>query len=52
MMPNGLLVAALRAERQCQFQLFFAGGAGLLGACSHLSDTLLAGSGVKGNRHG
>src|SRR5216683_3268612 len=41
MMPHGLLVAALRAERRCEFQLFFAGGAGLLGACSPLSDTLL-----------
>jgi hypothetical protein len=40
-MPNGLLVGALRA---CVFQIIgvFAGEAGLLGACSGYSDTLLA----------
>jgi hypothetical protein len=39
-MPNGLLVGALRA---CVFQIIgvFAGEAGLLGACSGYSDTLL-----------
>jgi hypothetical protein len=41
-MPDGLLVAARRAQRLCEFRPFFAGEAGLLGACSHFSDTLLA----------
>jgi hypothetical protein len=40
-MPNGLLVGALRARRSLKLLVFSAGGAGLLGACSDYSDTLL-----------
>ena len=38
-MLNGLLVGALRVRAESF--AFFAGEAGLLGACSHFSDTLL-----------
>ena len=44
-MPNGLLVGALRAQESLKSLRFFAGEAGLLGACSHFSDTLLERSG-------
>src|SRR5713101_4721127 len=40
-MPHGLLVAALSRGTTYEFGPFFAGGAGLLGACSRFSDTLL-----------
>ena len=33
--------SALRAKPSCELRPFFAGGAGLLGACSDYSDTLL-----------
>ena len=43
-MPNGLLVARC-ARSFFELWAFFAGEAGLLGACSHFSDTLLGHTG-------
>jgi Tfp pilus assembly protein PilF len=42
-LSNGSRAPSSRASRgtTCKFRPFFAGGAGLLGACSHFSDTLL-----------
>jgi hypothetical protein len=39
--PNGLLVGALRAQERLKPFSVFAGEAGLPGACSDFSDTLL-----------
>src|SRR6266851_9902851 len=49
-LSNALRAPSSRASRgmTCEFGPFFAGGAGLLGACSHFSDTLL---GVNQNFH-
>jgi hypothetical protein len=42
-LSNASRAPSSRASRgmTCEFRGFFAGGAGLLGACSHFSDTLL-----------
>jgi len=46
---NGSRAPSSRASRgtPCEFLPFFAGGAGLLGACSQFSDTLLGGRKIK-----
>jgi len=48
-MPHGLLVTALSRRTTYEFGPFLAGGAGLLGACSHFSDTLLDDIALAGN---
>src|SRR5206468_2441277 len=42
-LSNASRAPSSRASRgtSCEFRAFFVGGAGLLGACSHFSDTLL-----------